>query len=713
MQINIVSDNFSKSTISMQLVDFIESEQASLDLEDSIVYYEFPLFKEVNQSILYPSFTIVSPNYGIILIQCDDRTNRTITKNDAITLFEYTDQLSNFIFSKLIKVPSLRKKRSKNELIFNIHTILYLPNYDLKISNEDYDYIEVVNSYTSLKNFFDNNKNNPLTSEEINDICSVIDGSRGLPKPKDRNITEESRGSKGALIEDLEKEIAVFDERQKIAALTQIDGPQRIRGLAGSGKTVVLAMKAALLHLKKPEAKILYTFYTKSLYDHIRNLITRFYRMHEDHDPNWDKIHVRHAWGGVNLPGVYYEACKANRIVPVTYNEAALKSRHPFNYVCEDLLDKTNGNPRTMYDYILLDEGQDFDPPFYWLLRKIVKNDCLVWAYDELQNIMNIDIQETKEIFKNKYGDEGIDLAKLKEDYPRQYNDIILYKCYRNPKEILVMAHAIGFGIYSDYIVQTLENKEHWQDLGYDTGLYNCVKGENTIITRPDKNSPSSISSEQTIDEIIDVYVANGMDDEIDWVCNNIKEDLNQKLLPEDILVISLDNRFARKYFEGIEKRLNNEGINTNNILTSYFGDVFIVEGCITLSTVYRAKGNEAASVYVVGADSFNDYRKYDIFERNKLFTAFTRAKAWLKISGANDSMNFLADEICKAKKYIPRLVFEKYPDKEAIKTLRRELAETNAEKNRKLRELQEKLDELGLDSEDAINLLKSRRYEK
>ena len=87
---------------------------------------------------------------------------------------------------------------------------------------------------------------------------------------------------------------------------------------------------------------------------------------------------------------------------------------------------------------------------------------------------MDINIQETKEIFKNRYGDEGIDLPRLQSAYPRQNNDIILYKCYRNPKEILVISHAIGFGLYNNSIVQTLENKEHWEDL-YNTGTCKCI----------------------------------------------------------------------------------------------------------------------------------------------------------------------------------------------------------------------------------------------
>ena len=43
----------------------------------------------------------------------------------------------------------------------------------------------------------------------------------------------------------LEKSIATLDQQQNRAAIETVEGVQRIRGLAGSGKTIVLAIKAA------------------------------------------------------------------------------------------------------------------------------------------------------------------------------------------------------------------------------------------------------------------------------------------------------------------------------------------------------------------------------------------------------------------------------------------------------------------------------------
>lgn len=239
--------------------------------------------------------------------------------------------------------------------------------------------------------------------------------------------------------------------------------------MAGSGKTIILAMKAAMIHMENPDANILYTFYTKSLYDQIKQLITRLYRMHEDHDPNWDKIDILHAWGGKTLPGVYYNACIDNGISSLSLGEAnfgAKKVRmNSFEFVRYDLLSRLNGRIKSKYDYVLIDEGQDFPKTFYWLCRKLTINDRLVWAYGELQNILDIELQETMALFHNEFGDSGINLSDLLEKHPHQNNDIVLHKSYRNPREILLVAHALGFGLYNDRILQTLENKEHFRIL--------------------------------------------------------------------------------------------------------------------------------------------------------------------------------------------------------------------------------------------------------
>lgn len=144
------------------------------------------------------------------------------------------------------------------------------------------------------------------------------------------------------------------------------------------------------------------------------------------------------------------------------------------------------------YDYIIMDEAQDFPASFYQMCRSIVKEDHLIWGYDELQNIFNVKIQNTKETFKNAFDLKGVDLEE-REANGYEINDIVLQKSYCNVKEILVTAISLGFGIYNNQMVQSLENNEHWQDFGFEVLLGDCTKEEDVIIYRPNINSPLAI----------------------------------------------------------------------------------------------------------------------------------------------------------------------------------------------------------------------------
>ena len=687
MQKNIRSQSFYSDDASQSLVRYLETNEERLGLKDSILHYNFPLFKNVDEEVQYPSLTIISPVHGIHIFQCESKSRRQIDHDSIIKTDEGLSQIYSSILGKLIKIKNLRKDR--NNLIFRISAAIYIPLIDQSdlqniLSNVDHENpIICDNSGVDklLELDRDNNDTDIISEDLLNEILAILEGSKGIIKPKIRNISEGDADTKGGILAHLEAEIANFDRHQKYAAITQLEGPQRIRGLAGSGKTIVLAMKAALIHLENPDASILYTFNTKSLYAYIKRLITRFYRQHEDSDPDWDKIHILHAWGGSSVQGVYYKTCMYNNVQPLSLDEAKSLSKDPFDFVCTDLIDRRKGKLEKIYDYVLIDEAQDFKPSFYQLCRQIVRNDCIVWGYDELQNILNVKIQSTIDTFKNdKYGYAGINLAELQSQHPEIDNDIVLPKSYRSPKEILVLAHAIGFGIYNSRIIQMLENTEHWGDLGYEVLQGDCQEGDQMTIRRPDKNSPLTISNKQKPDELIKYHVASDMDDEAQWVCESIRHNINyEKLNPEDILVVCIDDRYVGKYFRKVSDNLKNMGIKSNNVLTGIYKTEFFIEGCVTLSTVYKAKGNEAALVYVIGVDTFHAQKDSRI-ARNKLFTAFTRSKAWLTITGMGERTNTLIKEIKMALSKMPNLEFV-YPNIEQMEVFQRDLPPINAKK--------------------------------
>ena len=87
----------------------------------------------------------------------------------------------------------------------------------------------------------------------------------------------------------------------------------------------------------------------------------------------------------------------------------------------------------------------------------------------------------------------------------------------------------------------------------------------------------------------------------------------------------------------------------------------FFQDDSIAISQIYRAKGNEAAVVYFINADlcaeGINLSRK-----RNIIFTAITRSKAWVRVSGLGRNMEVLIREYEKVKERNFELVFP-YPN--------------------------------------------------
>ena len=75
------------------------------------------------------------------------------------------------------------------------------------------------------------------------------------------------------VIHELESRFKFLDIEQQQVAFQIPPGPQRIRGLAGTGKTVLLAKKVAKMHAAHPEWKIAFVFFTRALYDQVLELL--------------------------------------------------------------------------------------------------------------------------------------------------------------------------------------------------------------------------------------------------------------------------------------------------------------------------------------------------------------------------------------------------------------------------------------------------------
>lgn len=488
----------------------------------------------------------------------------------------------------------------------------------------------------------------------------------------------------GAAIRFLEKEIALLDEEQHKVAIQIAPGPQRIRGLAGTGKTVVLAMKAANIHLRYPERKILFTFNTQSLYNQTKSLISRFYRAHSDNDPNWDNLHIRHAWGSASRPGVYYDLCRRAGVRPLVFRSAVMVDAEvPFRACCQNAL-KLEIEP--IYDHILVDEAQDFPNEYFKILYRLAQEPkAICWAYDELQSLSTVDVPTPSEQFG--LDAHGNPLISLDGEYPGGIEkDFVLHRSYRCPMDILMLAHGIGLGIHSPKgCVQMLGNRASWQSIGYEIRSGDLRAGEATVICRPPENSPNRIRDIYTGEQkLVDVQVFDDRDTELLWVAQSIEHDVKQELVrPEDIVVISLDS--PKKNFTRLQAHLTERNISSTIPGLVDESWEFAERDMVTLATKFRAKGNEAPVVYIIGFDSIYGYAG-EIEARNGAFTSISRSKAFVHISGAGRQMRSAVQEIEKVLGDLPCFRFV-FPD---MGNLRRLDASETTRRRREVRKARE-----------------------
>lgn len=508
----------------------------------------------------------------------------------------------------------------------------------------------------------------------------AISGPPGTPS--------ENPQTRAEYYEQITTGIRGLDKKQEKIGLQIPPGPQQVRGIAGSGKTVLVVMKAARMlthptdwNPKDPEnPRIALTFSTKSLYGHITSLVDRFYQQFSGQplDRADTEIDIIHGWGGRRTgDGMYYRIVNAIDSVRYrTYTQADEKFQDfddAQEAVAAEVLE-TNDIPE-FWDAILVDEAQDFGPHFLNMCREALTDENrLIWAYDEAQDLGSLEAPSPKNIFgTNEDGSARLDLSGQYKGGPQK--TYIMRKAYRAPRSLLMTAHALGMGLMRDGgPVQTITRQDGWENLGYDIeGDFRKI-GSDAILTRPAENSPHPLQGELPPEDLLTHRSFASKSDEIEWVADRIYTDINtENLSPEDILVIPLSGkqrqgRSGREYIhENLATKLDDYGIALNTVWdreSNGESKEFEKPGEVTLSRINRAKGNEAASVYVLGVDSTTkeEWRGSELRRRNELFVALTRSRAWCSITGPNpdagihDEIESVLEEVQRSE---PRISFE------------------------------------------------------
>lgn len=639
------------------------------------LYFSYPIFDTADGALSADALLICN-EYGLVLF--DLNAPLPAGHADATSWLEEIDSRQDEIYrnmqAKLLQNRELVRRRSlviEPNIITLYSSVEGFPEFDDRT-------ISAVDNLLDLLSKF-----SPLPSEYKRPLNATIQRISTI-KPRNKRENVKSTQSYGAKLQTIEKSIANLDSWQKKTAIAYPEGPQRIRGLAGSGKTIVLALKAAYLHARHPDWNIVVTYYSRSLRQQFRDLIRRFMYETKRDEPDWNKIQVIHSWGSRSEKGVYSEISMSAGVSPLSWSSARDKyGDRAFDGACKETLSsiKALKEHQPLYDAVLIDEAQDLPTSFFQMIYEATKSPKrIVWAYDELQNLGDYTMASPATLFgEDENGDPRITLRNL-DGHPPQ--DIVLPVCYRNTPWALTVAHGIGFGVYrtitekeSTPLVQMFDDPALWEQIGYKSIEGTLSRGRHVKLQRKPECSPDFYSNpNQRIispDESVQFYSFDNSFDQAEWIAEQIKIDLTEReLLTSDILVIIPDAWTAKREYVHFSKSLRSRDIFSHLVGISSSRDEVFQDKSIAITHIHRAKGNEAPMVYVANSDRFYDGLQL-AKKRNTLFTAITRSKAWVRVCGVGVKSRNLAEEFNKIKDNDFSLEFN-YPTNDQIQKIRR-----------------------------------------
>ena len=451
------------------------------------------------------------------------------------------------------KENSLRVYLLKNPVVdscheeYEKHFLLLAPGYMLCIVEEpdnvdfkDYEedikgdirYLYQKYDYRSKMGLYSKVEKELITSVELDDFANVaglmdrLRLSDALQKRKSDLLVSLCIGSVNeigkvgvdvpeTLVEKVRHKIQLFDgDQTRFIYDNRQQKVIKIQGLSGTGKTELLLHKLKELYSLSDDVKIFFTCHNRILASTLRIRIQQFFNyMKVQKQIDWnERLWCANAWGrGFDInSGLYRYICNHYKLAFHSYSYLT-----SFDQLCKQALEelRSQGEIKPAFDYIIVDESQDFDQSFEELCKAVTSKQVFM-AGDVFQSI-------------------------FAEHIAKAYNaDYLLGKCYRTAPDTLMFAHAMGLGLFEKKRYRWLKD-EDWETCGYSIQKY----GERMVLSRePNKR----FDGDDISYESVKVYKRSESLTIPQMVCKLIDEmnkENNNTLKPEDVAVIFVDEK--------------------------------------------------------------------------------------------------------------------------------------------------------------------------
>jgi superfamily I DNA and RNA helicase len=479
----------------------------------------------------------------------------------------------------------------------------------------------------------------PLTPDQLDYVCKAI-GDSAVVNDSRTPRADVSESKLGFDIDEIalsEKNLSL--EQQEISRADFEGHPQLIRGVAGSGKSIVLANNVAnslVRRMDLPQELQLFSAKDKPAFPRIgvvcfnRSLVSFL------------KEKIRIAFEERRFETLPEKAITCNYMNGFMYRISTDTGLLQYQHVREDdprsgatvavnylnqlrMLEQSRPDAyeSLLFDCIYVDEGQDFHPEEFQLLMKLLKphpktgEGSIVIFYDDAQNL---------------YGRPRPTWSQIGIDITGRGRSRVMKECFRNTREVVEFAFNVLLGTKADTAVR-VQTRE-FADVAY-------LKENGLVEEHTDRWKVNFTERSQNL--LPEVRLFESRQQEMEWIASKIAWLINDRQVrSEDVLVlfeqanefVGLEQMIISKVpsLAGFVRPFGREKKNVDK-------DSYILQpGKLTLSTTKGAKGYDAYVVFLIGADQFPNTRE----GRASFYVGATRGKLALYVSGRNSPGSLL-----------------------------------------------------------------------
>jgi len=577
-----------------------------------------------------PDFVVIGPAIGVVVLEVKDWNiytnrfeyadqywvhkiniagNREMLKNPYAQAAEYFHAVNEFLqkqnfqnklwISSFVAYPKLTRNEFQNmcvsmnkgnpqqEFIFDLRKTLFLD--DLLVYRDAP--LTLLERYVSIDLKAHQKQVATYTEQQVSAGVSCLVPSEmrvgGLP-----DVTE------------AERTLALLDEKQQEWAFNELTGKQYLSDVAGSGKTNVLLSRAiywAKQHIVTGGCLILVVTYSEAL----RIELERIFQAKITGDPVYDYYRSRiRIYNVVTLmEEILKEGIGKNSFE--RWHASFLTSHQDREYIeeilpekCIDLL-MANKKRFQIYDYLLIDEIQDFNTWFLEVTMSLLKDRKNIFVVGDVgQKLFDRDIE---------WGE--FDIVKQRAEIQSRF------LMYRSPRPVAKLAWK--FLIFDKIIEQNLKEE------GYKTD----IKPRSHFMYKP-------------------VFIPHSTEEELlQHICNDVRERL-YTAQPKQILCIGLKDGMVGHF---------HHMLTTASVPVRWATEVSSSIGnYVVLADYVESKGLEREYVYILDADSLaaksspfasvEQNKEKNRRDRIKLFIALTRGMREVRLYYINQHHTFIRE---------------------------------------------------------------------